>query len=104
MVVSIPSNPCFMTILSRKGEGCPLASSGQEAHSAALRQHHEDDLEFFKMTSMPNTPIRPKDRFLVFGAPAIEDAEIQEVVATMKSGWLGTGPKVSEFEKTIRCL
>ncbi len=51
------------------------------------------------MTSRSNTPIRPKDRFLVFGAPAIEDAEIQEVVATLKSGWLGTGPKVSEFEK-----
>ena len=31
---------------------------------------------------MPNSPIRPKDRFLVFGAPAIEDAKIQEVVAT----------------------
>jgi dTDP-4-amino-4,6-dideoxygalactose transaminase len=44
-------------------------------------------------------PVRPKDRFLVFGAPAIEDAEIQEIVATMKSGWLGTGPKVAQFEK-----
>jgi len=51
------------------------------------------------MTSKSNTPIRAKDRFLVFGAPAIEDAEIQEVVATLKSGWLGTGPKVSESEK-----
>ncbi|MCI0418382.1 MAG: DegT/DnrJ/EryC1/StrS family aminotransferase [Acidobacteria bacterium] len=48
---------------------------------------------------MSVSPIRPKDRFLVFGAPAIEDAEIQEIVATMKSGWLGTGPKVAEFEK-----
>jgi len=43
-------------------------------------------------------PIRPKERFLVFGAPSIEDAEIQEVVASMKSGWLGTGPKVAQFE------
>lgn len=42
--------------------------------------------------------VRPKDRFLVFGSPAIEDAEIQEVVATMKSGWLGTGPKTARFE------
>ncbi|MCW6050589.1 DegT/DnrJ/EryC1/StrS family aminotransferase [Lyngbya sp. CCAP 1446/10] len=47
---------------------------------------------------MKNNPIRPKDRFLVFGAPAIEDAEIQEVVATMKTGWLGTGPKVRLFQ------
>jgi dTDP-4-amino-4,6-dideoxygalactose transaminase len=40
-----------------------------------------------------------REQFLVFGAPAIEDAEIQEVLATMKSGWLGTGPKVARFEK-----
>ncbi|MEG4028760.1 MULTISPECIES: DegT/DnrJ/EryC1/StrS family aminotransferase [unclassified Microcoleus] len=47
---------------------------------------------------MNNNPIRSKDRFLVFGAPAIEDSEIQEVVATMKTGWLGTGPKVRKFQ------
>ncbi len=44
-------------------------------------------------------PVRSKDNFLVFGAPAIEDDEIQEVVASMKSGWLGTGPKVARFEQ-----
>ncbi|MEK7991293.1 MAG: DegT/DnrJ/EryC1/StrS family aminotransferase [Thiotrichaceae bacterium] len=37
--------------------------------------------------------------FLVFGAPAIEQAEIDEVVATLHSGWLGTGPKVARFER-----
>lgn len=47
---------------------------------------------------MKNRPVRPRDRFLVFGAPSIEDAEIQEVVASMRSGWLGTGPKVARFE------
>ena len=57
------------------------------------------DLAFFNMTFRSKTPVRSKDHFLVFGAPAIEDAEIQEVVATMKSGWLGTGPKVADFEK-----
>ncbi len=40
--------------------------------------------------------------FLVFGAPAIEDDEIQEVVASMKTGWLGTGPKVAQFEQDFR--
>lgn len=44
-------------------------------------------------------PTRPKDRFLVFGSPCIEQAEIDEVVASMKIGWLGTGPKVAQFEK-----
>lgn len=48
---------------------------------------------------MPNKPIRDKDNFLVFGSPRIGDDEINEVVATMRSGWLGTGPKVARFEK-----
>jgi dTDP-4-amino-4,6-dideoxygalactose transaminase len=34
----------------------------------------------------------------VFGAPEIADAEIEEVLATMRSGWLGTGPRVAAFE------
>ncbi len=51
---------------------------------------------------MNNNPIRSKDRFLVFGSPAVEDAEIQEVVSTMKTGWLGTGPKVMRFENEFK--
>lgn len=39
--------------------------------------------------------------YLVFGQPLIEDAEIQEVVACMKTAWLGTGPKVAEFEQRV---
>ena len=42
-------------------------------------------------------PVR--DKFLVFGAPLIEEAEIDEVVASLRSGWLGTGPKVARFER-----
>ena len=45
---------------------------------------------------------RDKDRFLVFGAPVIDDAEINEVVASMRSGWLGTGPKVAQFENDFK--
>jgi len=51
-----------------------------------------------KINSGGFEPIRSKNNFLVFGAPVIEDDEIQEVVASMKSGWLGTGPKVARFE------
>lgn len=36
--------------------------------------------------------------FIVFGAPDINDDDIREVIATMQSGWLGTGPRVAEFE------
>jgi dTDP-4-amino-4,6-dideoxygalactose transaminase len=43
-------------------------------------------------------PVRPRERFLVFGAPLIGEAEIDEIVASLRSGWLGTGPKVARFE------
>ena len=48
---------------------------------------------------MSEEPVRPDDRFLVFGAPAIEEEEIREVVDCLESGWLGTGPKVARFEQ-----
>jgi dTDP-4-amino-4,6-dideoxygalactose transaminase len=40
-------------------------------------------------------------RMLVFGTPAIEEAEIAEVVDSLRSGWIGTGPKVSRFESSF---
>jgi dTDP-4-amino-4,6-dideoxygalactose transaminase len=46
-------------------------------------------------------PVRRREDFLVFGAPAIEEAEIEEVMATMRSGWLGTGPRVARFEQAF---
>ncbi|HEX7511596.1 MAG TPA: DegT/DnrJ/EryC1/StrS family aminotransferase [Chitinivibrionales bacterium] len=51
---------------------------------------------------MPTQPIRSKERFLVFGAPAIEDEDIAEVVQTLKSGWIGTGPRVAAFENAVK--
>lgn len=36
--------------------------------------------------------------YLVFAAPDIQADEIEEVVACMRSGWLGTGPRVARFE------
>ena len=47
-------------------------------------------------------PVRDKERFLVFGSPLIEDDVIAEVVASMRSGWLSTGPKVHQFEEMFR--
>jgi dTDP-4-amino-4,6-dideoxygalactose transaminase len=44
-------------------------------------------------------PVRPKERFLVFGRPTIEEPEIAEVVDSLKSCWLGTGPKVARLER-----
>ena len=39
------------------------------------------------------------DPFLVFGAPSIHEQEIAEVEAVLRSGWLGTGPRVAQFEQ-----
>ena len=36
--------------------------------------------------------------FLVYGSPQINDEEINEVIDCLKSGWIGTGPKVKRFE------
>jgi len=43
-------------------------------------------------------PVRPHERYLVFGAPALAEPEIAEVVATLRSGWIGTGPRTARFE------
>jgi len=48
----------------------------------------------------PSTKVR--EEFLVFGKPAIGEPEIREVVDTLRSGWLGTGPKVRRFEEAFR--
>jgi len=40
-----------------------------------------------------------RKEFLVFGSPLIGQEEIDEVVDTIRSGWLGTGPKTIRFEK-----
>jgi dTDP-4-amino-4,6-dideoxygalactose transaminase len=45
-----------------------------------------------KMTELRNIPFSPPD---------ISDEEINEVVDTLKSGWITTGPKTKLFEKQI---
>ena len=43
-----------------------------------------------------------RSTFLPFSTPTIEDAEINEVVDSLKSGWITTGPKVKRFEEAFR--
>jgi dTDP-4-amino-4,6-dideoxygalactose transaminase len=45
-----------------------------------------------------------RSEFLTFGRPEIGSEEIAEVVDSMKSGWLGTGPKVQRFEREFAKL
>jgi dTDP-4-amino-4,6-dideoxygalactose transaminase len=43
-----------------------------------------------------------RDDFLVFGSPMVGEPEIAEVVDSLRSGWLSTGPKVDRFERLFR--
>ncbi|HEY6837621.1 MAG TPA: DegT/DnrJ/EryC1/StrS aminotransferase family protein [Geobacteraceae bacterium] len=43
-----------------------------------------------------------RNEFLPFSRPTIEDAEINEVVDSLRSGWITTGPKVKRFEEAFR--
>jgi dTDP-4-amino-4,6-dideoxygalactose transaminase len=47
----------------------------------------------------PSANSRP---YIVFGSPLIGEEEIAEVCATLRSGWIGTGPKVRRFEELFR--
>lgn len=49
------------------------------------------------MPADDNTPERPP--FLPFALPEIGEEEIAEVVDTLRSGWLTTGPKAKRFEQ-----
>jgi dTDP-4-amino-4,6-dideoxygalactose transaminase len=42
-----------------------------------------------------------RDSYLMFGSPIIGEEEIAEVVECLRSGWVGTGPKVQRFEALI---
>lgn len=42
-----------------------------------------------------------RDKFLIYGAPRLEDAEKAEVMQVLDSGWLGTGPRVHQFEAEV---
>lgn len=44
----------------------------------------------------------PRSDFLPFHRPSIGDEEIQEVIATLKSGWITTGPRTKLFEERFR--
>ena len=43
-----------------------------------------------------------RSEFLPFSTPTIDDAEINEVVDSLRSGWITTGPKVKRFEESFR--
>lgn len=70
---------------------------------------NETDCELF-VSVIYSAPMKPaieggspvRKKFLVFGRPKISKKEIAEVLKTIKSGWLGTGPKTKQFEENFK--
>ena len=44
-------------------------------------------------------PVRPPGKPLIFGAPVIGEAEISSVSECLRSGWIGVGARVEQFEQ-----
>ena len=42
-----------------------------------------------------------RKEFLPFSKPSINEDDIQAVCSVLRSGWITTGPKCAEFEKTL---
>ena len=42
-----------------------------------------------------------REDYLVYGSPQLLEAEIEEVLATLRSAWIGTGPRVARFEEAF---
>lgn len=43
-----------------------------------------------------------RKNYLVFGEPLVGKEEIREVLETLESGWISTGPKVALFEQNVK--
>ena len=69
----------------------------QESGGRWIRRSNQSNLPAIE----GGVPVRPPGRFLVFGAPAIGEEEIAAVVATLRSRWIGTGPRVEQFERNF---
>ncbi|MGD9028956.1 MAG: DegT/DnrJ/EryC1/StrS family aminotransferase [Anaerolineae bacterium] len=61
------------------------------------RQNHREDEEGGQTATRTTPPVR--EDLLPFSQPDISQAEIDEVVATLRSGWITTGPRTKEFEQ-----
>src|SRR3989339_1173731 len=56
----------------------------------------------FQETQIENMPVDSNNEdFISFALPCIGEEEIGAVVATMRSGWLTTGPKTQAFEQAF---
>ncbi|WP_232518418.1 DegT/DnrJ/EryC1/StrS family aminotransferase [Lysobacter enzymogenes] len=74
----------------------PTARRGDVRIHQRERRHTPPSHRSRERPAMSSTDSKPP--FLVFAAPDIQEPEIAEVEACLRSGWLGTGPRVARFE------
>lgn len=77
-----------------------LASEGSGSEELVSEELVSEEQGLEKLAIDGGVPVR--DDYLVFGSPLIEDEEIAEVVDTLRSGWLSTGPKVVKFQDMFK--
>jgi dTDP-4-amino-4,6-dideoxygalactose transaminase/glycosyltransferase involved in cell wall biosynthesis/ubiquinone/menaquinone biosynthesis C-methylase UbiE len=75
------------------------ASTGANGNGAAAAPAKENGAAARKpaLAVEGGRPVR--ETFLPFGAPCLGDEEVEEVAATLRSGWIGTGPRAERFEE-----
>lgn len=66
----------------------------QSAKTAIPDEHTIEDLPVI----VGGTPLRPRERFLVFGAPVLGEEELAGIEDCLRRRWIGTGPRVAAFE------
>lgn len=60
-----------------------------------------DASEITRTVGTSQVELRAREKFMPFALPTIGDSEIAEVVASLESGWITTGPKVKQFEEAF---
>ena len=77
------------------------AFSGFKHHGCDIRCPLESSCcggeDFASMSKIGMTD----ESYIPFNLPSIGQEEIEEVVSTLKSGWLTTGPKTAQFEREL---
>jgi dTDP-4-amino-4,6-dideoxygalactose transaminase len=63
---------------------------------------NEDSRGLIVSSSHRTTTIPTREKMLPFSRPSIGDEEISEIVHSMKSGWITTGPKCHQFEEDVK--
>ena len=77
----------------------PSLFNSQFIHKIKIYFPYTNLLYFLERRDFSVGNFQKRDTFIPYNVPDITDAEINEEVDTLRSGWLAKGPKTLEFEK-----